>query len=82
MFPCIFVDITEDVSFTAINYVLTLLQIPVEGPQGVAMYDFEGANDMELTFGAGEEIALLGIIDDQWLRVSTAVGPLHSLSWW
>jgi len=44
----------------------------VEGPRVVAMYDFEAANHKELSFGEGEEIALLGLVDEEWMRVRIA----------
>ncbi|XP_051934374.1 SH3 domain-containing protein 19-like isoform X2 [Hippocampus zosterae] len=45
---------------------------PVSGPRYVALFDFEGAVDDELTFSQGDVIALLEIVDQQWGR-----GQLH-----
>ncbi len=53
-FPAVFVDVTVD--------------IPVTGPRCVAEFDFEGASAHELSFGAGDVIALLGHCSADWLR--------------
>ncbi|XP_077444263.1 uncharacterized protein LOC144065383 [Stigmatopora argus] len=41
---------------------------PVSGPRRVALYDFEGAQDDELTFFQGDAIGLLEVVDRQWGR--------------
>lgn len=54
MFPTAFVDVVEDV--------------PLEGPQVLATYDFVGERACELSFQMGEMFRLLGRIDDEWMR--------------
>ena len=54
MIPIIFVDVVEDLA--------------VSGPRVLATYDFEAELPHELTFGTGDEIELLGVINDDWMR--------------
>lgn len=54
MFPAIMVDIETP--------------IPIEGPCVVGTYDFEGVLPHEISFGEGEELGLLGYIDEAWAR--------------
>ena len=42
--------------------------IPIEGPYVVATFDFEAMLPHEITFGEGDEIGLLGYIDEAWAR--------------
>ncbi|XP_057710437.1 SH3 domain-containing protein 19-like isoform X2 [Corythoichthys intestinalis] len=41
---------------------------PLSIPRHVALYDFEGAQDDELTFAQGDAISLLEVVDQQWGR--------------
>ncbi|XP_077597606.1 uncharacterized protein LOC144213186 isoform X2 [Stigmatopora nigra] len=41
---------------------------PVSGPRRVALYDFEGSQEDELTFCQGDAIGLLEVVDRQWGR--------------
>ncbi|XP_034713224.1 SH3 domain-containing protein 19-like [Etheostoma cragini] len=45
---------------------------PVSGPRCVALFDYEGEDDDELTFSQGDVIALLEIIGQEWGR-----GQIH-----
>eukprot|EP00055_Hartaetosiga_balthica_P002308 m.3542 g.3542 ORF g.3542 m.3542 type:complete len:630 (-) comp2084_c0_seq1:187-2076(-) len=54
IFPVVYADILEDISIT--------------GPRAVADYLFEGQFAHELTFDVGNEIQLLGVINDEWMR--------------
>eukprot|EP00056_Hartaetosiga_gracilis_P017606 m.7829 g.7829 ORF g.7829 m.7829 type:complete len:621 (+) comp5922_c0_seq1:63-1925(+) len=54
IFPVVFADILEDVS--------------ISGPRAIADYLFEGTLEHELSFDVGNEIQLLGVINDEWMR--------------
>lgn len=45
---------------------------PVSGPRCVALFDYEGEEDDELTFSQGDVIALLELIGQEWGR-----GQIH-----
>ncbi|KAM9827402.1 uncharacterized protein ACB057_017793 [Neosynchiropus ocellatus] len=45
---------------------------PVSGPQCVALFDYEGEEEDELTFSQGDVISLLEPVDSEWLR-----GQIH-----
>uniref|UniRef100_A0A3Q3III0 SH3 domain-containing protein n=2 Tax=Monopterus albus TaxID=43700 RepID=A0A3Q3III0_MONAL len=45
---------------------------PVSGPRCVALFDYEGEEDDELTFSQGDVIALLDLIGQEWGR-----GQIH-----
>lgn len=42
------------------------------GPRCVALFDYEGEDDAELTFSQGDVIALLELVGDEWGR-----GQIH-----
>lgn len=44
----------------------------VSGPRCVALFDYEGEDDAELTFSQGDVIALLELVGDEWGR-----GQIH-----
>lgn len=56
------------------NFVRIMVPLPgselTMGPRCLAIYDFEGENDKELTFSAGEVIALKSRENDEWFRGS------------
>lgn len=49
-------------------------KLAVEGPQAIALYAFEGANELELSFEADDIIALLGFVDSEWFYVRSGEG--------
>lgn len=53
-------------------FILPLLSVCVSGPRCVALFDYEGEEDDELTFSQGDVIALLELIGQEWGR-----GQIH-----
>lgn len=45
---------------------------PLSGPRCVALFDYEGEEEDELTFSQGDIISLLEPVDDEWVR-----GEIH-----
>lgn len=51
------------------SYAPLFFKIPVTGPRGIAIADFEPAHEFELGLGSGEEVAILGLITGgEWYR--------------